>query len=67
MSVCVSPFITRLKKWNKQAAYPAHFPKLGEHNDNSRVVLPEHSPEIFCGFCQGSLRSDVGFLLPVGV
>lgn len=47
-------------------AYPAHFSQLGEHNNNGGVVFPEHSPEVLCGLCQGSLRGNIGFLLPVG-
>lgn len=48
-------------------AYPAHFSKLGEHNDNSRVVFPEHSPEVLRGLCQWSLCGYIGFLLPAEV
>lgn len=48
-------------------AYPAHFSQLGEHDNNSGVVLPEHSPEVLCGLCQWSLCGNIGFLLPVGM
>ncbi len=46
-------------------SYPSHLSQFGQHDYNSRVVLPEHSPEVFCSLCQRALRCDVGLLLPV--
>lgn len=45
-------------------AYPAHFSKLGEHDYNSGVVLPEHSPKVLRGLCQWPLCCNVSLLLP---
>lgn len=46
-------------------AHPAHLPQLGQHHHDGRVVLPEHAPEVFCGFRQRALCGNVGLLLPV--
>lgn len=45
--------------------YPTHLSQFGQHDYDCRVVLPEHSPEVFCGLCQRALGGDVGLLLPV--
>lgn len=47
-----------------QDSYPAHLTQLCQHHHDGGVVLPEHSPEIFCGLGQWSLRGNVGLLLP---
>lgn len=59
-----SPHAFNVLCFKKGAAYPAHFSELGQHYNNSGVVLPEHSPEVLCGLCQWSLCGNVGFLLP---
>ena len=43
--------------------HSAHLTQLGEHHNDGGIVFPEHPPEVFSGLCQGSLGSDVSFLL----
>lgn len=44
-------------------AHPAHLSKLGQHDDDGGIVLPEHAPEVLGALCQRPLRSYVGLLL----
>lgn len=45
-------------------SYPSHLSQFGQHDYNCGVVLPEHSPEVFCSLSQRALCRNVGLLLP---
>ena len=49
------------------SSYPAHFPLLGEHDDDGGVVLPQHPPEVLHGLVERALSGDVGAAVPVAV
>ena len=48
-------------------SYPSHLPLFCKHDDDSWVVLPQHPPEVFDGFIEGTLRGDVGTAVPIAV
>ena len=45
----------------------AHLLQFGQHDDDGRVVLPQHPPEILRRLHQGSLRGDVSVAVAVAV
>lgn len=47
--------------------HSTHFFQLRQHYDYSRIVFPQHSPEIIRRIWQGTLSCDVGSSVPVPV
>ena len=48
-----------------EALLAAHLAQLREHDDDGRVVLPQHPPKVLGGLGKGALGGDVGFAVPI--
>lgn len=62
----ISLYVFTCPRLQVRKSYPSHLSQFGQHDYDCGVVLPEHSPEVFCSLSQRALCCNVGLLLPVG-